>query len=169
MADHLHSPVTPSGVRLPDLLHPDAIILDLQAQTKDAAILELCDLLEESGLVQDRFAAVRSVREREASLSTGIGHGIAVPHGRFEGMEFMSVAIGISRAGVDWSAEDGVPAHLIFLLVGPEHAHAQYLKLLAQIAHLARLDNFRSAFLACQTPRDVMLLIRGSFAAITRH
>lgn len=163
------SPAASHPIHLPDVLCLDAITVDLKAREKRDAIRELLAMLEGSGLVPDQEAATVAVYERECSAPTGIGHGVAIPHGKVPGLEAIAVALGISRAGIDFDAPDGMPTHIVFLLVSPPHVHAAHLKLLAQIAHLMRLDECRGKLLACTTPEEVWRLLGTSFEAITHH
>lgn len=163
------SSVTPSSIRPADFLHPSAICLDLRARTREEAIVELCELMESAGLVQDPAAAARAVLEREATSPTGVGNGVAVPHGRVHGLEFLAVALGISRAGLDFRSEDQMPVRIIVLTIAPDHLHGAYLKLLAQIAHLVRDATFRGKLLACISPEEVIALMRASYDEILRH
>lgn len=164
-----HSSVASIHIRLPDFLNRDAICLDLRARTREEAVAELCGQLESAGLVLDPAAAVRAVLEREATSPTGIGEGVAVPHGRVHGSELLAVALGISRGGIDFGADDHVPVHILMLLLAPDHMPAAHLKLLAQIAHLLRQPMFRGKLLACENPEEVLALVRESFDAILHH
>lgn len=139
------------GLLLTELLTSDRIRVPVAAVDKAGVLRELTDLLaERSGA--DPVPLLRAVLEREQVLSTGIGHGIAIPHAKSPLVNELSLVCGSSPVGIPFDALDGEPVRLFFLLIGPESAAGQHVKALSQIAHLVRRENNRDALLTAQTP-----------------
>lgn len=136
---------------LTELLTLDRIRLPLSARDKRAAIRELSELLaERSGA--DASDVRAAVEEREAVMSTGIGFGVAIPHGRAASVGELSMVAGVAPAPMGFDAVDGEPVRLIFLIVGPESAAGQHVKVLGRIARLVRRESVRDALLAAVDP-----------------
>ena len=125
-------------MKISELLNPKAIVADLKARDKDRALAELTDALVacEASLARDEVLAV--LQEREKLGSTGIGDGVAIPHGKLSGIPELMLAFGKSTAGVDFESMDGQPAHLFFLLIAPEESVGVHLKTLARISKLLK-------------------------------
>lgn len=126
-----------------DVLKPERIKLDLQAKTKREALEELAELLMASGALTDKQAFLDDVYEREKVSSTGIGNGIAIPHGKSEYVKETTVAIGRVAAGIgDWETFDDVPVTLVVLLAVDEaDKTGVHVRLLSQMARkLASAD-----------------------------
>lgn len=128
---------------LTDLLNTGRIKIPLHSSTKDDLLRELVDLAAEGAEVADRDEVLRAVMDREEVLSTGIGHGVAIPHGKSSSVRELVLVAGVTRGGVDFEALDGKPVHLFFLLVGPESAAGQHVKALSRISRLLRRESFR--------------------------
>lgn len=125
-------------VRIKDLLQEDLVIDEITAVDKDGVLKEFGRLLKTSGRVQDEEDVVRVLTEREALGSTGIGDGVAIPHGKMEGLRQMIVAFGRSRKGVEFQALDGMPVFLFFLLLTPLDRPGEHLKALARISRILK-------------------------------
>ena len=138
-------------MHLTDLLHPDRVRVPLRATGKGEVIKELSALLaERAGLPVEEV--LEAVEEREAVLSTGIGLGVAVPHGKTAAAARLEMVCGTSAAGIDFDALDGEACRLFFLLVGPESAAGEHVKALSRIARVVRRDDVRQRLLAATTP-----------------
>jgi PTS system nitrogen regulatory IIA component len=132
---------------LTDLLTIDRIKIPLQATSKDELLRELVALIaNEKGIDQDDV--LRAVREREAVLSTGIGFGVAIPHGKSPAVPELRMAAGRTRGPVDFDSLDGRPVSLFFLLVGPETAAGPHIKALSRISRIVRRDEVRQQLIA---------------------
>ncbi|HZF68794.1 MAG TPA: PTS sugar transporter subunit IIA [Gemmatirosa sp.] len=150
---------------LTDLLAPERVRLPLVSTSKDALLRELVALA-----VADRgpdvvTAVLRSVQERERDLTTGIGGGLAIPHGRSAHVESLVMAAGVCDPPVEYDALDGAPVTLCFLLVGPESAAGAHVRALARISRLLRDDAVRDALLHAPTPAAFLEAVRASEAA----
>ncbi len=134
-------------MNITDILIREGSILDLVSTAKDDILAEMANGLAaaESGLEADRLLAV--LREREALQSTGIGEGVAIPHGKISGLDRLVATFARSTAGVNFDSIDGQPTHLFFLLVVPEHSGGQHLKALARISRFFRDASFREKLL----------------------
>jgi PTS system nitrogen regulatory IIA component len=134
-------------MKITDILVRDGSILDLVATAKDDVLAEMASGLAavESGLGADRLLGV--LRERESLQSTGIGEGVAIPHGKINGLDRLVATFARSSAGVDFDSIDGQPTHLFFLLVVPEQSGGQHLKALARISRFFRDASFREKLL----------------------
>ena len=126
----------------------------LLATTKQGAISELVSLLYENGLVMDRERAVQSVFEREQGLSTGLEHGLAIPHARTDAVTRLVCAVGLKKEGLDFDAADGKPARIVVLVLAPDNAATPQLQLIAQVCRMLD-EKGRAALLACETAEDM--------------
>jgi len=126
------------SMKISELLNPKAIVSDLQARDKNCALEELTDALIACEESLKRDEVIEVLQEREKLGSTGIGDGVAIPHGKLAGIPELMLAFGKSAAGVDFESMDGQPAHLFFLLVAPEESVGVHLKTLARISKLLK-------------------------------
>lgn len=128
-----------------DLLQPDLIIEQLEATDKRGVIREFAGLLTSAGRIRDEDELVRVLLERELLGSTGIGDGVAIPHGKLFIIPEMIVVFGRSSKGVDFEAMDAKPVHLFFLLVSPEDKPGEHLKALARISRILKNPALRDS------------------------
>ena len=138
---------------LTDLLSPERVSVPLTARDKPGIIRELAALLVErvGGDLED---VVGAVRDREAVLSTGIGFGVAIPHGRSPTVPELAIVCGSTPEPVAFDAIDGEPVRIFFMLVGPERCAGQHVKALGRIARLVRGDSLRQRLLAARTSAE---------------
>jgi fructose-specific phosphotransferase system IIA component len=146
-------------VQLTDLLGPERIKIPLVSSTKDEILEELVEVVGRQGSIRDLSEVLRAVREREEVLSTGIGSGVAIPHGKSAGITDLSLVAGVTPGGIDFEALDGKPVNLFFLLVGPETAAGQHVKALSRISRLLRRDSFRVRLTQAETPEQFYSII----------
>lgn len=153
-------------MRIGTFLQPQAVVLDLVEQNWEgvinALVTRLCALYPEI----PAETAVTGVIQREKSMPTGIGSGIAIPHARIEGIKRVYLAFGRSQAGVDFRSPDRSPAHLIFLILCPIHDEGAQVRALAQIARLTSKEEMRQALLMAKTPDEVCARIKAAEAAM---
>jgi mannitol/fructose-specific phosphotransferase system IIA component (Ntr-type) len=136
---------------LTDLLTPDRIRVPVAASDKPGVLRELVQLLaDRSGAPFEPL--LNAVLEREAVLSTGIGHGIAIPHAKSSVVDQLWLVCGSAPDGIAFDALDGQPVRLFFLLLGPDSAAGQHVKALSRIARLVRGDTVREALLCAESP-----------------
>jgi PTS system nitrogen regulatory IIA component len=146
-------------VLLTELLTPDRIKIPLASSTKDELLREMVDVIGEATPLRDRAAVLRAVQEREAVLSTGIGNGVAIPHGKSASVPALVLAAGVTPEGVDFEALDGRPVNLFFLLVGPESAAGEHVKALSRISRLLRRDSFRARLVSAASADEFYAVI----------
>ena len=143
-------------MKVMDILARDAVILDLGVQSKREVLSEMANALAkvEPQIEADRLLEV--LLEREALQSTGIGEGVAIPHGKMVGLDRLVASFARSHEGVDFEAIDGQRTHHFFLLVVPEHSGGQYLKALARISRFFRDPTFRQKLSEVESLEDVI-------------
>jgi PTS system nitrogen regulatory IIA component len=142
-----------SNVLLTDLLRPERIGVPLRATDKRSVLSEMLGLLIATG--QPDFPDIlRAVEERERVLSTGIGHGVAIPHCKSQRLQELRLAAGTSAAPVAFDALDGQPVRLFFLLIGPEATAGEDVKTLGRITRLVRQEPLRKRLLAARDAGD---------------
>lgn len=137
-------------MKITEILKKGFILEELKAKSKREVLVELAGAFAKGKLEFDSDAMLHVLLEREKLGSTGIGDGIAIPHGKLAGLEEMMVAFGRSREGVDFEAMDGKPVHLFFLLMAPENSVGQHLKALAKISRMIKDEAFRKKLLAAK-------------------
>lgn len=135
------------------LLPADHVKVPLQSRDKPSVLRELVGLLVHSS-GGDEDEVLRAVQDREECLSTGFGHGVAIPHGRTPNLKGLSLVAGRSEQPIDFGAVDGLPVRLFFLVAGPESAAGDQVRALARIARLVRRDYLRERLLKATTPED---------------
>ena len=143
-------------MKITDILARDAVILNLGVREKRSALEEMAAALAkvEPQIESERLLEV--LLEREALQSTGIGEGVAIPHGKLPGLDRLVASFARSREGIDFDSIDGQPTHHLFLLVVPEHSGGQYLKALARISRFFRDAVFRQQLMDAETLDDVV-------------
>lgn len=140
---------------LAKLLTVERIRVPLRATEKTAVITELIDLLNESGGLADRAAALDAVLKREAERTTGIGYGLAIPHGKSTGSKGLVMAAGKPVEPVDFQSLDGRPVTFVVLLVSPPDQTGAHIQALAKISRLMNIEAFRTAVADAQTAADL--------------
>jgi fructose-specific phosphotransferase system IIA component len=146
-------------LQLTELLTPERIKIPLVSSTKDEILAELVEVVGRNAAVRDLDDVLRAVREREEVLSTGIGSGVAIPHGKSAAVHDLALVAGVHPEGVDFEALDGKAVNLFFLLVGPESAAGQHVKALSRISRLLRRDSFRVRLTEATTPQQFYSII----------
>lgn len=141
-------------MRLSELLTPARIRVPLQARDKEGVLRELVDLLLDGNGVQQRDEVLSAILERERQFPTGIGYGVAVPHGKTPALTTLGVVAGTSPAPVPYETIDGEPVRLFFLLAGPEALAGQHVKVLSRISRLVRREPVRQRLLQARTPEE---------------
>ena len=146
-------------MKIMDILIRDAVILDLGVRGKRDVLAEMAAALAkvEPQIEADRLLEV--LEEREALQSTGIGEGVAIPHGKLAGLDRLVASFARSREGIDFDSLDGQPTHHFFLLVVPEHSGGQYLKALARISRFFRDSDFRQKLADAESLEDAVRTI----------
>ena len=147
-------------MNLLDILTPECIKAPLASSEKHGAIDELVDVLAAAGRVRDPGALKEAVWTREQTRTTGIGHGLAIPHGKSSGIESLAMAIGKPARPMDFQAIDARPVRLVVLLASPTDRTSDHIQALARISRLMMMDDFRERIYAAQSPLEIFELIR---------
>jgi mannitol/fructose-specific phosphotransferase system IIA component (Ntr-type) len=143
-----------------DRITPNVIKVPLTESTKEGVIRELIELLVTAGRVKDLAKSYDAVLAREALASTGLENGIAVPHAKTLAVADLAIGIGIAPRGVDFSALDGKPSYLFFLLLAPPDKSGPHIEALAEIARMTRSAAFTRALRSAASPDEVMDLFK---------
>ena len=147
-------------MHLSELLNEKAIRLSLEARDKESAIKELVQLLETAHDVNTRGEILSKVLQRESMMSTGIGNGVAIPHGKTRLLDNIVAACGVSPAGIDFDSMDGEPATLFILLVSPESLRGPHVKALANVSRLLKEESVRDALRRSATPEEFLAVLK---------
>jgi mannitol/fructose-specific phosphotransferase system IIA component (Ntr-type) len=149
-------------VRLSQLLSPTRIRVPLTATDKDGVLRELVGLVGNGGQCDEVLGAIL---ERERQFPTGIGYGVAVPHGKTPALSSLVVVAGTTPAPVPYETIDGEPVRLFFLLAGPESAAGTHVKALSRISRLVRREPVRGRLLGARTPEEFYRVVCDAEAA----
>jgi len=125
-------------VKIIDFLCNRCIIPNLNTKSKEDALVWLTKRVVEIEPALDQDAVLSVLREREQLGSTGIGGGVAIPHGKLRGLGHMLIVVGRSPDGIPFDAMDNLPVHIVFLLLAPDNSATLYLKVLAQVSRLLK-------------------------------
>jgi nitrogen PTS system EIIA component len=150
-------------MKIVEFLRPDAVIASLSGQTGHAVLSELCRPLAAIQKV-DGQRLLETLLDREKLGSTGIGEGVAIPHGKVTSLPGLMATFGRSVEGVDFRAIDGKPTHLFFALFAPENSAGAHLKALARISRIFKNPAFRDAILKAPDAAEVYRLIEAEDA-----
>ncbi len=141
-------------MKIMDIIDIDLINADLKARNKQEVLGELAGMVaKKEGL--DISVLIPVLEEREKLGSTGIGEGIAIPHGKLKGLKKLVASFGRSAKGINFDSIDGKPARLFFLLMAPENTAGMHLKALARISRLLKDTKFRERLLDSKTTQEV--------------
>lgn len=146
-------------MRLTDILKPHDIKIPLEAKTKNDAIAELVKVLADNNEISDAKKVLDAVLEREATRTTGIGNGLAIPHGKCTGTPDLVMAIGKPATPIDFQAIDGRPVTIIWMLSSPPDKTGPHIHALARISRLMTIDKFRQALLQAKTSQEAFDII----------
>ena len=145
-------------MRISQLLSKSSIIADLKARDKKGAIDELALAVSKATNAPVKEIAI-VLMEREQLGSTGIGGGIAIPHGKLGSVKSIIVGFGLSRKGIEYDSLDNKPVHIFFLLLTPENSTGGHLKVLAQISKLLKMDRFKKELMTAESVDDIYDII----------
>ena len=145
---------------LTDLLRNDRIFLDLHPRDVRDCLETMTQMLAGTGALADVADAVNRLLDRERTMSTGMGGGVAVPHAKSPLVREMLVAFGQVPDGVDFKAIDGRPVHLVFMLIGPPDSTRQHVDLLARIAYLVKTPGMIETLKGATSSEQVLAAIR---------
>jgi PTS system fructose-specific IIC component/PTS system nitrogen regulatory IIA component len=145
---------------LQDVLLPEFIKVDMEAEDKDEAFEELVDYYCQADNTDARADILEAIQTREAKMSTGIHKGIAIPHGKTTAVNSLRGVLGISKKGVDYDSLDGEPVYLLFMLISPMEDSEKYLRLLKHLAELMEIPQFQMELQSQKDSQGAYRIIR---------
>ena len=143
-------------MNLKKLLSEDTIIFNLKGTTKEEIIEEMIDLLVVRGRIKDREAALRAVLEREQKMSTGMQHGIAIPHGKTDSVDKLVTAMALKKEGVDFGSMDGKPSTIFIMTISSVSRTGPHIQFLSEISQILNDPEKRDRILEAQNSAEVM-------------
>jgi len=146
-------------MKIAEVLKKDFILEQLTSRTKGDVLKELSDVVLSEQTDYHPGEAVNVLLEREKLGSTGIGDGIAIPHGKLNIVDDLAISFGRSKEGIDFNAMDGKPVYLFFLLLAPENAAGQHLKMLAKLSRMLKDATFRKNLLEAPSKEEIYRII----------
>ena len=144
---------------LTQILQPTCVKVPLKGKDKQSIITELVDLLDDNGLLLDKNVVLDAVLMREQTRSTGIGSGIAIPHGKCKAVKELVMAIGIAGEPIEFASIDGKPVTIILLLVSPADQTGPHIQALARISRLMLDEQFKKGLEKAVSPEEVYELL----------
>ena len=142
-------------MKLSDILRESCVVADIKGKTKKEILRELVGPLKDTNLIDNVDAVVKIIMERERLGSTGIGDGVAIPHGKMKNIDSIICAVGRSQEGVDFDAVDRQPVHIFFLVLAPEDSASLHLKVLSRISKILRDPSFRKTILKLANAHEI--------------
>jgi PTS system nitrogen regulatory IIA component len=146
-------------MNLKSVLTKETISLHLQGKDKQEIIGELLDILVQAGRVQDKNAALEAVMDRENRMSTGMKHGIAIPHGKCASLDDLVACIGVSDVPVDFDSLDGDPCRIFIMTISPVEKTGPHLQFLAEVSLLFKSAEKRTEILKSESAEDVIRIL----------
>ena len=143
-------------MKVNELLKPKYILTDFKSDKKDDVINELIDLLKGDEKVLDLEEVRKCVFDREKIMSTGVGKGFAIPHGKTNSVTDIIAVFGKSKKPIEYDALDGEPVNLIFLMVGKDTLVSKHIKLLSRISRLMNNDEFREKLVKAESKEYIL-------------
>ncbi|UOF92606.1 fructose-specific PTS transporter subunit EIIC [Fodinisporobacter ferrooxydans] len=146
-------------MKITELLQKSRIVLNVAAKDKQGVLEELSQLLIKDGIVTNQNEFMQALLKREEEGTTGIGEGIAIPHGRSRAVARPALALGLTHSGLDYESLDGQPVHIVFMIAVPENADQEHLHVLAALSRLLMDEEVRKGLLAAQSADEILALI----------
>jgi fructose-specific phosphotransferase system IIA component len=147
-------------MKISDLLTEDLVVTNLEGHSKDEIINAIVDLVSSSPKVLDKEKVREAVFEREKIMSTGVGDGFAIPHGKTDAVSDIVAAFAITAEPIDYESLDEKPVRLVFLLVSKVNMVGPHIKLLSRISRLMNKVEFRTKLLSVQSSKEVIDMFR---------
>ena len=151
-------------MNLIDLIQEKTMRVPLESTDRQGAVIELVDVLEEEGCISNCEAIKQVVWERELQRTTGIGEGLAIPHGRCDILKHMVMAMGRPQTPIDFASPDKRPVELVILLVSPTDNTSEHIQAPGKISRLMVERSFRESAYSTETPSDLYNLFHDALA-----
>ena len=146
-------------MKITDILEENSIIEELTSRDKKGVLEELVSVLVDHGRLKDTEKSVQVLLERERLGSTGIGDGIAIPHGKLRQINSIICSFGRTRTGIDFQSIDEKPTHLFFLLLAPEDSASEHLQALARLSRLLKDNQLRKRLMEADSKKEIYCII----------
>ncbi|MCJ7665064.1 MAG: PTS sugar transporter subunit IIA [Desulfobacterales bacterium] len=146
-------------MKITDILHEDSIVGELTSRDKKGVLEELVSVLVEHGRLKNKEKPVQVLLERERLGSTGIGDGIAIPHGKLKEIKGIICSFGRTKEGIDFQSIDEKPSHLFFLLFAPEESASEHLQALARLSRILKDGRLRKRLMEAASKKEIYRLI----------
>ncbi|MCK4573761.1 MAG: PTS sugar transporter subunit IIA [candidate division Zixibacteria bacterium] len=156
-------------MKLANLLMERRINIDLKADSKIGAIRELLDMIIAEGVRLDYDAVLNSIQEREEIENTSYGHGFAFPHARTDAVEELYILVGISKKGLECQHSDGIPVHVVCLLLTPSTIAKLYLQTLSGLAAFGRMEGTLEKIMAVEHRSDLIKLVSDANVTVDKE
>jgi len=143
-------------MKISDILTENLVATGLPGNTKNEVIDAMIDLVASSPKVTDKEKVRKAIFEREEIMSTGVGNGFAIPHGKTEAVADIVAAFAVTAKPIDYQSLDEKPVRLVFLLVGKDNLVGPHIKLLSRISRLMNKEEFRKRLLDMKSPREIL-------------
>ncbi|MER3522644.1 MAG: PTS sugar transporter subunit IIA [Ignavibacteria bacterium] len=147
-------------MKISDLLTEDFVVTNLEGKTKDHVINAMIDIVAKSPKVLDKEKVREAVFEREKIMSTGVGDGFAIPHGKTDAVSDIVGSFAITAEPIDYEALDEKPVRLVFLLVSRANMVGPHIKLLSRISRLMNKPEFRTKLLTVNSPQEIITMFK---------
>ena len=147
-------------MKISDILSKDVIAVNIETSDKDDTIRKIINLASGSGKILDIDKVSNTIFEREKLVSTGVGKGFAIPHGKTDAISDVVAAFAITKTPIDFDSIDGEPVRFVFLLIGKENLLNTHIKLLSRISRLMNKEEFRERLLEASTPGEVLTIFQ---------
>lgn len=147
-------------MKISDILEEKMVVTGLSGNTKDEIINTMIDLVSQSPRVLDKEKVRTAIFEREKIMSTGVGNGFAIPHGKTDAVADVVAAFAVTAEPIDYQSLDEKPVRLVFLLIGKDSMVGPHIKLLSRISRLMNKEEFRNKLLNMKTSQDVLEAFR---------
>jgi fructose-specific phosphotransferase system IIA component len=147
-------------MKISDILTENLVATDLKGQSKRDVIDAMIDLVASSPKVTDKERVRKAIFEREEIMSTGVGNGFAIPHGKTDAVTDIVAAFAVTAEPIDYESLDEKPVRLVFLLVGKDNLVGPHIKLLSRISRLMNKEDFRNRLLELRTPHELLEAFR---------
>src|SRR6266705_2556404 len=143
-------------MKISDILEEKLIRTNLPGLSKEEIINQMVDIVGQSSKVLDREKVRTAILDREKIMSTGVGNGFAIPHGKTEAVSDIVAAFGVTAEPINYQSLDEKPVRLVFLLVGKDNLVGPHIKLLSRISRLMNKEEFRKRLTELKTPQEIL-------------
>ncbi len=147
-------------MKITDILNEKVIVTNLPGTTKNEILNAMIELAAKSDRVTDKERMRSAILEREKIMSTGVGSGFAIPHGKTDAVQDIVAAFAITEQPIDYQSLDDQPVRIVFLLVGKDNSVGPHIKLLSRISRLMNKEEFRKKLLEAKSPSEIMQIFR---------